>query len=293
MHAWLSGVCRQAGGMSFIRPTKRRLKQLSADFSPQVFIGLYRALTNAAQDGLLTDGFFWIPSLGGPVALGADGQGTGLDWLFPLIDGAPKFGAFDYTAFSEGERASAAPLQTLLCLSTRAAAEPCRGTPKQSGSSNSLALFFAGWSTTAAYLVLPVLLIISQYASQKIMQPATASDDPSQAQAQTILKILPVMIGWFALNVPSGAGWKAQSSASLVRRPALLCFLLHFAHSTNAPPRLAPLLIARVRSSAVSVLTAAVDHPSLCFGTPEHTLFAAFSSSLPLFCRADVVLVHK
>ena len=58
-----------------------------------MFIGLYRALTNAAQDGLLTDGFFWIPSLGGPVALGADGQGTGLDWLFPLIDGAPKFGA--------------------------------------------------------------------------------------------------------------------------------------------------------------------------------------------------------
>jgi hypothetical protein len=36
-----------------------------------VFIGLYRALTKAADDGLLTSGFFWIPSLGGPTTLTA------------------------------------------------------------------------------------------------------------------------------------------------------------------------------------------------------------------------------
>lgn len=34
-----------------------------------VFIGLYQALTKAANDGLLKDSFFWIPSLGGPVSL--------------------------------------------------------------------------------------------------------------------------------------------------------------------------------------------------------------------------------
>lgn len=34
-----------------------------------VFIALYRALSKAADDGLLTDGFFWIPSLGGPTSL--------------------------------------------------------------------------------------------------------------------------------------------------------------------------------------------------------------------------------
>ena len=27
-----------------------------------IYIGLYRSLTNAADEGLLTDGFFWIPS---------------------------------------------------------------------------------------------------------------------------------------------------------------------------------------------------------------------------------------
>ena len=30
------------------------------------------------------------------------------------------------------------------------------------------------------------------------------SDDPAQQQTQAILKFLPLMIGWFSLNVPSG-----------------------------------------------------------------------------------------
>lgn len=30
------------------------------------------------------------------------------------------------------------------------------------------------------------------------------SDDPSQKSAQTVTKLLPLMIGWFALSVPSG-----------------------------------------------------------------------------------------
>jgi len=116
-----------------------------------VFIGLYRALTNAASDGLLTDGFFWIPSLGGPSSMGDNASGRGLGWLFPLIDGAPPI----------------------------------------------------GWHDAVAYLVLPVLLVVSQFASQKIMQP-NQNQDPSQASANAILKFLPFMVGWFSLNVPSG-----------------------------------------------------------------------------------------
>ena len=37
-----------------------------------------------------------------------------------------------------------------------------------------------------------------------LMQPK--SDDPQQQQANVILKVLPFMIGWFALNVPSALG---------------------------------------------------------------------------------------
>ncbi|KAL4428994.1 hypothetical protein ABPG77_006033 [Micractinium sp. CCAP 211/92] len=112
-----------------------------------VFIGLYRALSNVADEGLLSDGFFWIPSLAGPTTVNG-----GLGWLFSWENGAP-------------------PL---------------------------------GWQQTGAYLVLPILLIVSQYISQKVISPPQQSQDPSQQSAQAILKFLPIMIGYFSLNVPSG-----------------------------------------------------------------------------------------
>ena len=38
-----------------------------------------------------------------------------------------------------------------------------------------------------------------------LMQPPK-SDDPQQQQANVILKVLPFMVGWFALNVPAALG---------------------------------------------------------------------------------------
>ncbi|KAM0928504.1 hypothetical protein ACQ4PT_002520 [Festuca glaucescens] len=116
-----------------------------------VWIGLYRALSNVANEGLLNEGFFWIPSLAGPTTIAARQSGQGISWLFPFTDGHP-------------------PL---------------------------------GWSDTLAYLVLPALLVISQYVSAQIMQPSQ-SNDPSQQGAQAALKFLPLLIGYFALSVPSG-----------------------------------------------------------------------------------------
>ncbi|EYU30592.1 hypothetical protein MIMGU_mgv1a006893mg [Erythranthe guttata] len=116
-----------------------------------IWIGLYRALSNVADEGLLTEGFFWIPSLSGPTTIAARQTGSGTSWLFPFIDGHP-------------------PL---------------------------------GWSDTLAYLVLPVLLVISQYVSIQIMQPPQ-SNDPNVKTSQAITKLLPLMIGYFALSVPSG-----------------------------------------------------------------------------------------
>lgn len=112
-----------------------------------VFIGLYRALSNVADEGLLTEGFFWIPSLAGPTKLNG-----GLGWLSLTDGGAP-------------------PL---------------------------------GWHDTISYLVLPVLLVVSQFFSQKVISPQQQSTDPAQQQTQNILKFIPLMIGWFSLNVPSG-----------------------------------------------------------------------------------------
>ncbi|CAM6105634.1 unnamed protein product [Calypogeia fissa] len=115
-----------------------------------IWIGLYRALSNVANEGLLTEGFFWIPSLAGPTTIAARNGGSGVAWLFPLVDGVP-------------------PL---------------------------------GWNDTIAYLILPVLLVGSQFVSMQLMQPPQT--DPSQKNTQLILKFLPLMIGYFSLSVPSG-----------------------------------------------------------------------------------------
>lgn len=58
-----------------------------------------------------------------------------------------------------------------------------------------------GWENTIAFLILPVLLVISQFVSMQLMQPKT--DDPAQQQSNAILKFLPLMIGWFSLSVPA------------------------------------------------------------------------------------------
>ncbi|PON58952.1 Membrane insertase [Parasponia andersonii] len=116
-----------------------------------VWIGLYQALSNVANEGLLTEGFFWIPSLGGPTTIAARQSGSGISWLIPFVDGHP-------------------PL---------------------------------GWHDTAAYLVLPALLVVSQYVSMEIMKPPQ-TDDPTQKNTLLVFKFLPLMIGYFSLSVPSG-----------------------------------------------------------------------------------------
>jgi YidC/Oxa1 family membrane protein insertase len=58
-----------------------------------------------------------------------------------------------------------------------------------------------GWGDTIAFLSLPLFLVISQFVSMQLMQPKT--DDPAQQQSNFILKLLPLMIGWFSLNVPA------------------------------------------------------------------------------------------
>jgi len=66
-----------------------------------------------------------------------------------------------------------------------------------------------GWDAAAPYLVLPVLLVLAQYASSAIISPAAPPQDGDEegvgAQVtKTLVSGLPLLVGWFALNVPSG-----------------------------------------------------------------------------------------
>ncbi|KAH8055613.1 membrane insertase [Aureococcus anophagefferens] len=61
-----------------------------------------------------------------------------------------------------------------------------------------------GWHDTVAYLALPCLLVVAQSASTTLLQPPA---DPNNEAAQTsnqVLKYLPLMVGFFSLNVPAG-----------------------------------------------------------------------------------------
>jgi YidC/Oxa1 family membrane protein insertase len=108
-----------------------------------IWFALYRSLIQLSTEGLLNEGFFWIPSLSGPVST----WGQGLSWLWPL---PPSI----------------------------------------------------GWGPALAYLVLPVLLVVSQLYMQKMMSPPTT--DPQQASMQKMMQFMPLMFGYFALVVPSG-----------------------------------------------------------------------------------------
>jgi YidC/Oxa1 family membrane protein insertase len=108
-----------------------------------IWFALYQALIHLSNEGLLNEGFLWIPSLSGPASEWAGGLG----WLWPL---PPAI----------------------------------------------------GWVHALAYLVMPVLLIVSQFYMQNLMTPP--SSDPQQAQMQSVMKFMPLMFGYFALVVPSG-----------------------------------------------------------------------------------------
>lgn len=110
-----------------------------------VFIGLYRAVLDLANNNKLDEAFLWLPSLEGPV-YGADPT-KGSAWLFDgWVNGVPSL----------------------------------------------------GWEDTTAFLVLPVVLVVSQFLSMELMATPETKD-----QQPAFLKVLPLMIGWFSLNVPS------------------------------------------------------------------------------------------
>ncbi|CAM9891073.1 unnamed protein product [Phaeothamnion confervicola] len=62
-----------------------------------------------------------------------------------------------------------------------------------------------GWHDTLCFLTIPIILVISQSISQQLMQPPQQKNQQSDT-SQAVLKYLPLLIGWFSLNVPSGLG---------------------------------------------------------------------------------------
>ena len=70
-----------------------------------------------------------------------------------------------------------------------------------------------GWHDAGAYLVLPALLLVVQYGSQALT-PIDPNDEAAQKTAW-LTKALPLLLGWFSLNVPSGLALYYVTNVSL------------------------------------------------------------------------------
>lgn len=67
-----------------------------------------------------------------------------------------------------------------------------------------------GWETTLAFCVMPVVLVLGQRLTMQVLQPPEADDSSMDEQAKeqlettkTVLKFLPLLIGFFSLQVPA------------------------------------------------------------------------------------------
>ena len=66
-----------------------------------------------------------------------------------------------------------------------------------------------GWHDTIAFASIPIILVVSQSLSMQIMTPKVEGGPEQPA----FLKFLPLLIGWFSLNVPAALGiyWVANN----------------------------------------------------------------------------------
>lgn len=144
-----------------------------------IWMGLYRALFALAKqpNSPLAGGFFWIPSLVGPVGLLNGSPQRGIDWLLPNSD------------------------------------------------------MFLGWGDAIAYLILPVLLVISQLYTQRMTMPKT--DDSQQKTMNQLMAFMPLMFGYFALVVPSGLSlyWFTSNILSMIQQ----YFMVKSRNAENQP----------------------------------------------------------
>ena len=66
-----------------------------------------------------------------------------------------------------------------------------------------------GWETTIAFLIMPVVLVFLQSLTTQVLRPpvdenASAEDREQLEKTQNILRFLPLLIGFFSLQVPAG-----------------------------------------------------------------------------------------
>lgn len=104
---------------------------------------------------------------------------------------------------------------------------PDLGFPEYTGGIGWIAEYFnnGDYGTLAAYLVLPIFLMASQFVMQRWMSP-TQAVDPSNPQANMMKQMttmMTFMFGFFAISVPSGLTlyWVTSNILQLIQQAAI------------------------------------------------------------------------
>jgi YidC/Oxa1 family membrane protein insertase len=66
-----------------------------------------------------------------------------------------------------------------------------------------------GWADTLCYLTIPAILVVTQTVSLRLLGSFEALEEAQDSTSQNVgivLRILPFMLGWFAMNAPAGLG---------------------------------------------------------------------------------------
>ena len=92
------------------------------------------------------------------------------------------------------------------------------------------ALWEAGdYQTLIAYLVLPVLLVVTQFIMQKWMTPAPAGDSSQAGLTQNMSLIMTFMFGFFTLQVPAGLTlyWVTSNLLQMLQQWVVTRYFMH------------------------------------------------------------------
>lgn len=85
-----------------------------------------------------------------------------------------------------------------------------------------------GWETTLAFMIMPVILVLGQKLTMSVLTPgpdenSSAEEKEQFEKTQGFLKFLPLLIGFFSLQVPAGLTiyWATSNSFTLLQSVAV------------------------------------------------------------------------
>lgn len=84
------------------------------------------------------------------------------------------------------------------------------------------------YQTLIAYLVLPVMLVVSQFVMQKWMTPTPAGDGASAGMTQNMSLVMTLMFGYFTLMVPAGLTlyWVTSNLLQMIQQWGVTRFMM-------------------------------------------------------------------